>query len=71
MGCRPDQLAPHLLFCCGFRRRLLACSQSHIVDSIRQSTAIKLTLAALERHLQGMTEKMRSGVLGKVCEAIE
>jgi hypothetical protein len=27
--------------------------------------------AALERHLQGMTEKLRSGVNGKVREAIQ
>jgi hypothetical protein len=32
---------------------------------------IRLTPAALDRHLQGMTEKLRSGVHGKVREAIE
>ena len=30
-----------------------------------------ITPAALERHLQGMTEKLRSGVNGKVREAIQ
>jgi hypothetical protein len=32
---------------------------------------VQLTLAALERHLQGLTEKLRSGVSGKVREAIQ
>jgi hypothetical protein len=32
---------------------------------------LQLTPAALERHLQGMTEKLRSGVNGKVREAIQ
>ena len=32
---------------------------------------VQLTPAALDRHLQGMTEKLRSGVNGKVREAIQ
>lgn len=32
---------------------------------------LQLTPAALERHLEGMTEKLRSGVNGKVREAIQ
>ena len=32
---------------------------------------IQLTPAALERHLEGLTEKLRSGVNGKVLEAIQ
>ena len=32
---------------------------------------LQLTPATLERHLQGLTEKLRSGVHGKVREAIE
>jgi len=36
-----------------------------------QPAVLRLTPAALERHLQGMTEKLRSGVNGKVREAIQ
>jgi hypothetical protein len=36
-----------------------------------QPAVLQLTPAALERHLQGMTEKLRSGVNGKVREAIQ
>ena len=36
-----------------------------------QPAVLQLTPAALERHLQGMTEKLRSGVHGKVREAIQ
>ncbi len=32
---------------------------------------IRLTPAKLERHLQGMTEKLQNGVNGKVREAIQ
>lgn len=37
----------------------------------QESAVVQLTPAALERHLQGMTEKLRSGVNGKVREAIQ
>ncbi len=36
-----------------------------------QPAVLQLTPAALDRHLQGMTEKLRSGVNGKVREAIQ
>jgi len=36
-----------------------------------QPAVLQLTPAALERHLEGMTEKLRSGVNGKVREAIQ
>jgi hypothetical protein len=32
---------------------------------------VQITPAALERHLQGLTEKLRSGVNGKVREVIQ
>ncbi len=35
------------------------------------SAVIQLTPSALQRHLEGMTEKLRSGVNGKVREAIQ
>lgn len=36
-----------------------------------QPAVLQLTPAALKRHLEGMTEKLRSGVNGKVREAIQ
>jgi hypothetical protein len=36
-----------------------------------QPAVLQLTPAALARHLEGMTEKLRSGVNGKVREAIQ
>ena len=36
-----------------------------------QAAILQLTPAALQRHLEGMTEKLRSGVNGKVREAIQ
>jgi len=41
------------------------------LDGGHPSAVIQLTPAALERHLEGMTEKLRSGVNGKVREAIQ
>jgi len=41
------------------------------LDGNQQPAVVQLTPAALERHLQGMTEKLRSGVNGKVREAIQ
>ena len=38
---------------------------------VDQPAVLQLTPAALERHLQGMTEKLRSWVNGKVREAIQ
>ncbi len=50
-----------------------ATLQAEVVrpDGSQQRAVIQLTPAALERHLQGMTEKLRSGVNGKVREAIQ
>ena len=36
-----------------------------------QPAAVELTPAALERHLQGMAKKLRSGENGKVREGIQ
>jgi site-specific DNA recombinase len=41
------------------------------LDGGQPSATIQLTPGALDRHLQGMTEKLRSGVNGKVREAIQ
>jgi hypothetical protein len=41
------------------------------LDGNEQPAVVQLTPAALERHLQGMTEKLRSEVNGKVREAIQ
>jgi hypothetical protein len=49
----------------------LTDSPVRTVDRSRRSAVIQLTPAALDRHLQGMTDKFRSGVQGKVGEAIE
>jgi hypothetical protein len=51
----------------------LATLQAELAQLVggQQSAVIQLTPAALERHLQGMTEKLRSRVNGKVREAIQ
>ena len=41
------------------------------LDGHSQSAVIQLTPAALDRHLQGMTEKLRSGAKGNVREVIQ
>jgi hypothetical protein len=41
------------------------------LDGNQQLAVVQLTPAMLERHLQRMTEKLRSGVNGKVREAIQ
>jgi hypothetical protein len=41
------------------------------LDGHQQPAVVQLTPATLERHLQGMTEKLRSGVDGRVREAIQ
>ncbi len=41
------------------------------LEVIQQPAVVQLTSAKLERHLQGMTEKLRCGVNGKVREAIQ
>ncbi len=41
------------------------------LDGNPQQAVVQLTPAALDQHLQGLTEKLRSGVSGKVREVIE
>jgi len=41
------------------------------LDGSQQPAVIQLTPAMLERRLQGMTEKLRSGMTGRVREAIQ
>ncbi len=41
------------------------------LDGSQQAPVLQLTPAMLERHLQGMTEKLRSGMTGCVREAIQ
>ena len=41
------------------------------LDGNEQTAVLQLTPAALEQHLQGMTEKLRSDVSGKVREALQ
>lgn len=52
------------------RRATLQAELAHL-DGKQQTAIIQLTPAALEHRLHGMTEKLRSGVKGKVREAIE
>ncbi|MCK7483942.1 MAG: hypothetical protein M0C28_48385 [Candidatus Moduliflexus flocculans] len=41
------------------------------LDGNLQQAVFQLTPAALDQHLQGLTEKLRSGVNGKVREVIQ
>ena len=41
------------------------------LNGSQQPAVVQFTPATLERHLQGMAEKLRSGVNGKVREAIQ
>ena len=52
------------------RRTALQTELAHL-DGHQQPAVVQLLPAALERHLKGMTEKLRSGVNGKVREAIQ
>jgi hypothetical protein len=52
------------------RRATLQAELAQLTGS-QQPAVVQLTPAALERHLEGMTEKLRSGVNGKVREAIQ
>ncbi len=60
----------HALAAAEQRRTTLQAELAQL-DGDQQPAVIQLTPAALERHLQGMTEKLRSGVNGKVREAIQ
>ena len=53
------------------QRRATLQAELARLDGKQQSGIIQRTPAALEHHLQGMTEKLQSGVNGKVREAIE
>ncbi len=53
------------------RRRATLQAELAQLDGNQQTAVVQLTPAALERHLQGMTKKLRSGVNGKVREAIQ
>jgi len=52
------------------RRATLHAELAHL-DGSQQPAVVQLTPAMLELHHQGMTEKLRSGVNGKVREAIQ
>jgi hypothetical protein len=52
------------------RRRATLQAELAQLDGGQQSAGIPLTPAALERHLEGMAEKLRSGDTGRVREAI-
>ena len=53
------------------QRRASLQSELAKLDGGQPSATIQLTPGALDQHLQGMTEKLRSGVRGKVREAIQ
>jgi hypothetical protein len=53
------------------QRRAALQAELAQLDGSKLPAVVQLTPAALERHLQGMTEKLRSGVNGKVREAIQ
>jgi len=53
------------------QRRATLQAELAQLDGKQQTAIIQLTPAALEQRLQGMTEKLRSGVNGKVREVLE
>ena len=53
------------------QRRATLQAELAQLDGSQQPAVVQLTPAVLERHLQGMTEKLRSGVHGKVRKAIQ
>jgi hypothetical protein len=53
------------------QRRATLQAELARLDGNQQPTVIQLTPAALQRHLQGMTEKLRSGVNREAREAIQ
>jgi multidrug efflux pump subunit AcrA (membrane-fusion protein) len=52
------------------RQATLQAELAHL-DGNPQQAVVQLTPATLDQHLQGLTEKLRSGVSGKVREVIE
>lgn len=53
------------------QRRATLQAELASLDGSQQPAVIQLTPAALQRHLDGIIEKLRSGVNGKVREAIQ
>jgi hypothetical protein len=53
------------------QRRATLQAELARLDGSQQPAVVQLTPAMHERHLQGMTEKLRSGVNGKVREVIQ
>jgi hypothetical protein len=53
------------------QRRTTLQAELAKLNGDQPSAVIQLTPAALERHLEGITDKLRSGVNGKVREAIQ
>lgn len=53
------------------RRRTTLRAELAQLDGSQQPAVVQLTPAMLERHLRGMTEKLRSGMTGRVREAIQ
>jgi hypothetical protein len=53
------------------QRRATLQAELAQLDGNQQPAVVQLTPVALERHLEGMTEMLRSGVNGKVREAME
>ncbi len=53
------------------RRRTALKADLATLEGSQPAAVMQLTPAALERHLQGITEKLRSGVNGKGREAIQ
>lgn len=53
------------------QRRIAFRAELASLEGDRPAAVLQLTPAALDRHLQGLTEKLRSGVNGKVREALQ
>jgi predicted transcriptional regulator len=53
------------------QRRTALQAELASLDGNQRSAVVQLTPAALERHLQGLAEKLRSRTTGRVREAIE
>lgn len=53
------------------QRRATLQAELARLDGSQPAAVIELTPAALDQHLQGMTEKLRSGANGKVREATQ
>ncbi len=65
------QKTPRRRFRAAENRRATLQAELAQLDGSQQPAVVQFTPAMLERHLEGMTEKLRSGVNGKVREAIQ